>query len=61
MATGFITLNEEAYFMSIAQVHVIWWQVLAVCGVSLVVSFATLVLPSFLIKKINPVKAIQFR
>ncbi|MEI7964662.1 MAG: FtsX-like permease family protein [Chitinophagaceae bacterium] len=61
MATGFITLNEEAYFMSIAQVHVIWWQVLSVCGVSLVVSFATLVLPSFLIKKINPVKAIQFR
>ena len=61
LKTGFIRLNEEAYFVSEAKVLIVWWQVVLIDVITLFVCFLTLIIPTFLIKKINPVKAIAFR
>lgn len=59
--TGFIKLDEAAYYVSTAPVQIIWWQVLAVCAGTLVVCFLGLLLPTLIVRTIKPVKAIQFR
>jgi len=60
-ATGLITLDEASYYISVAPVKIIGWQVAAVCIGTSLVCFISLFLPTLLIPKISPVKAIEFK
>ncbi|MFM7646288.1 MAG: ABC transporter permease [Sphingomonadales bacterium] len=58
--TGFVTLDETAYFMDKAAVKIIPWQVVAIGAGTIICSFLILLIPSWLVKKISPVQAIRF-
>lgn len=59
--TGFIRLNESAYYVSTAPVELVVWQVALVCLLTIILCMIALLLPLMLIKRVSPVKAIQFR
>ena len=58
--TGFVHLEEEAYYMETAIVKVNWWQVVMVVAGTLVLSILVLLIPSLLVRKIQPIKAMRF-
>lgn len=58
---GFITLPEDAYYISKAAVDIVWWQVLLVNVVTFIICFLVLMIPTLVVKRIQPVQAIQFR
>ena len=57
---GFISLPEEMYYISKAEARIVWWQVALVNLGTLLVCFTVLIIPTFIIRRIQPVKAIQF-
>ena len=57
---GIITLNPENYYLSVVPVEINIFHILLISVGILIVSGISLVLPSYLISKISPVKAIKY-
>lgn len=58
--TGFITLNPESYYVSEAPVNLDWLHILGLNVITVTLCLLVLVIPSWIITKISPVKAIRF-
>ncbi len=58
---GFITLPEDAYFISKAVVKLEWWHIILVNAGTLLICFLVLTIPTIIIRSMQPVRAIQFR
>ncbi len=59
--TGFIRLNEEAYYVNIAPVDIRYQDLLLVSGGTALISLAILFIPTLISRKINPSKALRFK
>lgn len=60
-ATGFIRLDEASYYVSVAPVHIIGWQILLIVGSALVICFLCLLLPTLIIRTDRPIQYVQLR
>ena len=57
---GIITLNPENYYVNQAPVYLNWGYILLLNLLTVTVCFLVLLIPSYIITKISPVKAIRF-
>lgn len=58
---GFIRLSEADYYLSVAPVEISWSSVLVLNIGTLFITLFFLILPSYLVSRISPVKAIRFK
>lgn len=59
--TGFFKLPEESYYMTVAPIAIQWWKVVLINAGTLLICVLILLIPSLLVRRIMPVKAIQFK
>lgn len=59
--THLFKMNEENYYVAYAPVEIVWWHIVLVCTTTFILCFAALILPTLLIRKVEPVKAITFK
>ena len=57
---GIITLNPENYYVNQAPVYLNWGYIILLNLLTVTVCFLVLLIPSYIITKISPVKAIRF-
>jgi lipoprotein-releasing system permease protein len=57
---GIIKLNPENYYVSEAPVYFNWFYIVLLNVGTIFISFIVLLVPSYIITKISPVKAIRF-
>ena len=58
---GFIRLREEAYFISKAVVRLEWWHIVLVNAGTFIICFLVLMIPTIVVRRMQPARAIQFR
>lgn len=58
--TGFVSLNPDIYYLDTVPVNFNIWHILLINLLTVVTCFLTLLLPSMVITRITPVKAIRF-
>ena len=57
---GVVQLNPENYYVNQAPVYINWLYVVLLSLMTIVICFVVLLIPSYIITKISPVKAIRF-
>ncbi len=57
---GIITMSEANYMVNTAPISFVWWQIIVVILATILICFVAFIIPTFIVKKINPIKAIQF-
>ncbi len=58
---GFIQLEESAYYVSVAPVEINWWLIILLNLGTLVITLLAMIIPSYLVTKISPVKAVRYK
>jgi lipoprotein-releasing system permease protein len=58
--TGLIKLDEKNYYLDVAPIHVDWATVFGINIGAFLICILTLVIPSYLVSKLTPVKALKF-
>lgn len=58
---GIITLPEDLYYVAVAPIRIDWFTILALNVGTLLITLLVLIIPSWLVAKIDPVKAIRFK
>lgn len=59
--TGFIKLNEDAYYLDRAAVKISASEIMVICSGTFLICLLVLLIPTYIVKKVQPVKAIHFR
>lgn len=57
---GVVKLNPENYYVNVAPVNINFWSILTLNIGTIIVCLLVLLIPSFIITKISPIKAIKF-
>jgi lipoprotein-releasing system permease protein len=57
---SFIKLSEEDYYLSTAPIHLIWTWIMILNVGTIIVVLICLLIPSMLVGRLDPVKAIRF-
>ncbi len=58
---GLVTLQEDMYYIAKAEVRLEWWHFLVVDAGTFISCLLILIIPTFIIRRIQPVRAIRFR
>ena len=58
---GFIQLPEESYYVKVAPIDLDFWKIIFLNIITLVTTLVVMLIPSYLITTITPVKAIRFK